>query len=305
MSGQLTTRWIARKLNEFLNKAGKTQDQDYVAALDTDSVYLILDKVIEDNTVGKTTAEKIDFMNKFCNSVIQPFIDKSYKELSEYTNAYEHHLKMKLEVLADVGIFYRKKRYLLNVHASEGVLYAEPKLKIKGLSMIQSSTPEVVRDSLRNSIHVALKGSEKEIQTYTDDFRTKFNAFAPEQIAFTRSANGLKEYSDKSKIYAKGTPIAVRGALLYNYHLKRLGLDKKYQLITNGDKIKFIYLMLPNPFHENIIAFPQYLPVEFGLHEYIDYDVQFDKSFKDSLNDLIEPMGWKLDHGSTIEDFFV
>ena len=305
MSGQLTTRWIARKLNEFLNKAGKTQNQDYVAALDTDSVYLILDKIIEDNTVGKNTAEKIEFMNKFCNSVIQPFIDKSYKELSEYTNAYEHHLKMKLEVLADVGIFYRKKKYLLNVHASEGVLYAEPKLKIKGLSMIQSSTPEVVRDSLRNSIKVALSGSEKDIQKYTCDFKEKFFAFSPDQIAFPRSANGLNEYSDKSKIYSKGTPIAVRGALLYNYHLKRLGLDKKYQLIKNGDKIKFIYLKTPNPFHENIIAFPQYLPVEFGLNGYIDYETQFDKTFQESLKDLVEPMGWNVEEVATLEDFFV
>lgn len=303
-TGQLASQWIARKLNEFMNKALKTENEDYVIYSDTDSCYLSLDKVVQTHANDKTTAEKIQFMTDFAIKILQPYIDKSYAELADYTNAYEQMLKMKLEVIADVGIFYKKKKYLLNVHSSEGVVYSEPKLKIKGLSMIQSSTPEVCRDSLRESIKVALSGSEQDIRTFTGKFRSKFDQCTAEEIAFPRSVNGVDTYANNNSIYSKGTPIAVRAALLYNHHLKRLKLDKKYTLIRNGDKIKFIFLRKPNPFHENVIAFPVALPKEFGLHEYIDYDTQFEKAFKDSLEDLVEPMGWKLEDTNSLEDFF-
>ena len=304
MTGQLASQWVSRKLNEFINKALKTEDVDYVIYSDTDSCYLSLDKVVQQFAKDKDTKGKIEFMTKFCIDVLQPFIDKSYQELADYTNAYEQMMKMKLEVIADVGIFYKKKKYLLNVHSSEGVVYSEPKLKVKGLSMIQSSTPEICRDSLRASIKVALSGSENAIRDFNKNFKVKFDSHAVEQIAFPRSVNGLDVYASTTSIYSKGTPMAVRGALLYNHHLKRLKLNKRYPVITNSEKVKFVYLKMPNPFHENVISFPQNLPKEFGLDAYIDYDTQYEKAFKGSLNDLVEPMGWVVDEVSSLEDFF-
>jgi len=304
MTGQLASQWISRKLNEYLNKALKTLDVDYVIYSDTDSCYLTLDKVVQIHAKNKDTLGKIEFMTNFALKILQPYIDKSFQELADYTNAYEQMMKMKLEVIADVGIFYKKKKYLLNVYSSEGVVYAEPKLKVKGLSMIQSSTPEICRDSLRASIKVALSGSEAEVRQFKKTFQTKFNSHSAEDISFPRSVNGIDTYGTSKGIYAKGTPIAVRGALLYNHHIKRLNLDKKYTLIKNGDKIKFIYLKMPNPFHENVIAFPQNLPKEFGLDGYIDYDTQFEKAYTDSLVDLVEPMGWEINDVSNLNDFF-
>jgi len=303
-TGQLASQWIARKLNEFMNKALKTEDMDYVIYSDTDSCYLSLDKVVQVHAADKDKAGKIQFMTDFAIKVLQPYIDKSYQEMAEYTNAYEQMMKMKLEVIADVGIFYKKKKYLLNVHSSEGVVYSEPKLKVKGLSMIQSSTPEICRDSLRASIKVALTGSEKEVREFNKKFRTEFDQHTAEQISFPRSVNGIDTYGSTTGIYSKGTPIAVRGALLYNHHVKRLKLDKKYTIVKNGDKVKFVFLKMPNPIHENVIAFPTELPKEFGLHDYIDYDTQYEKAFKDSLTDLVEPMGWVIDEVSSLEDFF-
>ena len=304
MTGQLASQWISRKLNEFVNKALKSDGVDYVIYSDTDSCYLSLDMIVQTHAKNKDTLGKIEFMTNFATKILQPYIDKSYQELADYTNAYEQMMKMKLEVIADVGIFYKKKKYLLNVYSSEGVVYSEPKLKVKGLSMIQSSTPEICRDSLRASVKVALSGSESEIRQFKSKFQTKFNSHSAEDISFPRSVNGIDAYGSTNSIYSKGTPIAVRGALLYNHHLKRMKLEKKYTLIKNGDKIKFIYLKMPNPFHENVIAFPQNLPLEFGLNAYIDYDTQFEKAFKDSLSDLVEPMGWQLDDVSSLESFF-
>lgn len=303
-SGQLASRWVARKLNEFMNKSLKTDSIDYVIYSDTDSIYLSLEKFITDYAKDKTTEERIKVMNKFCIEVIQPFIDRSYNELAEYMNAYAQMMKMKLEVLADSGIFYKRKKYLLNVHSSEGVVYAKPKLEIKGLSMIQSSTPAICRDALRDSVNIALSGSESQVQDYIKNAKTEFFNSPIESIASSRSANNLAQYTGSNSLYTKGVPFHVRAALVYNHHLKRLGLDKKYELIKEGEKIKYVYLKMPNPFYENVIAFPGVWPKEFNLDQYIDYDMQFEKVFLSALEDLIEPMGWKTEASASLEDFF-
>jgi DNA polymerase elongation subunit (family B) len=218
-------------------------------------------------------------------------------------NAYSQKMVMKREVLADKGIWTAKKRYVLNVHNSEGVQYAKPKIKVMGLEMVKSSTPAVIRDKLRDSINVILEGDEKKLHKYVTEFREEFIKMPVQDIAFPRGVNGMKQYAG-SPIYQKGTPIHVRGALLFNHHCKRFGIDNKYQAIKDGDKIKFIYVRTPNPLQEDVIAFATELPKEFALQQYIDYDKQFEKVFLDALQIVIEPLGWKTQEESSLEDFF-
>jgi len=303
LSGQLSIRWMANKLNAFLNKTLKTQDKDFVIAIDTDSIYLKLEELIEKVCEGKDTEAKIKYMDRICEEVFQPFIDQGYQELAEYMNAFAQKMQMKREVLADKAIWTAKKRYVINVHNSEGVQYAKPKIKVMGLEMVKSSTPAVIRDKLRDSLQVILHGTEKDLHKYVMEFRKEFDKMPVEDIAFPRSCNGLKQYAG-SPIYIKGTPIQVRAALLYNHHLKRLGLDKKYQAIRDGDKIKFVYLRTPNPIQEDVIAFSQQLPKQLELEAYIDYDKQFEKVFLDALQIVIEPLGWKTQEETSLEDFF-
>ena len=302
-SGQLSIRWMANKLNAFMNKTLKTDGKDFVIAIDTDSIYLSLEQLVESACAGKTDDQKIKFMDKICEDVFQPFIDKGYQELAEYMNAFAQKMQMKREVLADKGIWTAKKRYILNVHNSEGVQYAKPKIKVMGLEMVKSSTPAVIRSKLRDSIEVILKGDEKVLQEYIIEFRKEFNNLPVEEIAFPRGVNGMKQYAG-SPIYTKGTPIHVRGALLFNHYIKRKGLEKKHQLIRDGDKIRFVYVKKPNPFNEDVVAFSQELPKEFGLHQFIDYDKQFEKTFLDALDSVIEPLGWSVEEKSSLEDFF-
>jgi DNA polymerase elongation subunit (family B) len=302
-SGQLSIRWMANKLNAFMNKTLKTEGKDYVVAIDTDSIYLTLETLVEKTCEGKTDEQKIKFMDKVCEDVFQPFIDSGYQELADYMNAYSQKMQMKREVLADKGIWTAKKRYVLNVHNSEGVQYAKPKIKVMGLEMVKSSTPAVIRDKLRDSIEVILKGDQKVLHNYVMDFRKEFDKLPVQDIAFPRGVNGMKQYAG-SPIYAKGTPIHVRGALLFNHYTKRMGLDKKYQPIRDGDKIKFVYVRKPNPFQEDVIAFTTELPKEFDLHKFIDYDKQFEKVFLDALQIVIEPLGWNTSEQSSLEDFF-
>ena len=302
-SGQLSIRWMANKLNAFMNKTLKTEGKDFVIAIDTDSIYLRLEELVEQVAGDKDTAGKIKFMDKICEDVFQPFIDKGYQELAQYMNAYGQKMIMKREVLADKGIWTAKKRYVLNVHNSEGVQFAKPKVKVMGLEMVKSSTPAIIREKLRDAIPVILSGDEKQVHKYVEDFRKEFRQLPVEDIAFPRGVNGIKKFAG-SPIYAKGTPIHVRGALLFNHYIKKMNIDRKYQSIRDGDKIKFVYVQKPNPFQEDVISFPSNLPSEFGLQNYIDYDKQFEKVFQDAIQIVIEPLGWKAQEESSLEDFF-
>jgi DNA polymerase elongation subunit (family B) len=302
-SGQLSIRWMANKLNAFMNKTLKTEGKDYVVAIDTDSIYLTLETLVEKMCEGKTDEQKIRFMDKICEDVFQPFIDSGYQELADYMNAYSQKMQMKREVLADKGIWTAKKRYILNVHNSEGVQYEKPKIKVMGLEMVKSSTPAVIRDKLRDSIEVILRGNQADLQNYIMEFRKEFDKLPVEEIAFPRGVNGMKQYAG-SPIYSKGTPIHVRGALLFNHYTKKMGLDKKYQPIRDGDKIRFVYVRKPNKFQEDVIAFSQELPPEFELHSYIDYDKMFEKVFTDALQIIIGSLGWSTSEQSSLEDFF-
>lgn len=302
-SGQLSIRWMANKLNEFMNKTLKT-NKDYVIAIDTDSIYLSLEDLVEKVCSGKDTDAKIKYMDKICEEVFQPFIDKGYQELADYMNAYDQKMIMKREVLADKGIWTAKKRYVLNVHNSEGVQYAEPKLKVMGLEMVKSSTPAVVRDELKKSLKVILHKSEKDLREFVEKFREKFYSLPAEEVAFPRGVNGLIQYAGDSTIYKKGTPIHVRGALMFNHLLKTNKLQSKYQAIRDAEKIKFVYLRTPNSSGEDVISFSTELPKEFGLHKYIDYDKQFEKTFLDPLSIILEPIGWTVEEVANLEDFF-
>ena len=307
-AGQLSIRWIENKINEYLNKLLKTKDHDYVIASDTDSIYLSLDKLVCETIIKQkpnaTTREIIAFMDKACEDRIQPFIDKAYSDLAEYVNAYEQKMQMKREALADRGIWTAKKRYILNVYNNEGVEYAKPKIKVMGLEMIKSSTPTYCRKILWEAIDIVLNKTENDlidmVGTYREEFRTRNIA----DIAFPRGVNGLAKFSDVNMVYGKGCPIHVRGSLLYNAMVVIGNLDKKLPLIKEGEKIKFLFLKEPNPIQSNVIAFPQSLPEELELKEYIDYDTQFEKSFVEPLKIILDSIGWKTEQVSSLEDFF-
>jgi DNA polymerase elongation subunit (family B) len=312
-AGQLSIRWIENKLNVYLNTLLKTEGKDYVIASDTDSIYLqlgpLVDKVYgtgaKDSVSPNIDIQKvIDFMDRVCEDKIQPYIDKSYQELATYVHAYSQKMQMKREALANKGIWTAKKRYILNVYNNEGVAYNEPDLKVMGLEMVKSSTPSIVRTRMKQAIQLMVLGTEDDIHKFISDFRTEFKAMPPEDISFPRGLNGLKDYADSVTLYKKGTPIHVKGAILYNHNLKLLGLDKKYPRIQEGEKVKFSYLKQPNPFKDSVISYPTRLPAEFGLHEYIDFDLQFNKTFLEPIKVVLDCMDWTTEKTYSLESFF-
>jgi DNA polymerase elongation subunit (family B) len=305
-AGQLSIRWIEAKLNQYMNKVLNTKDVDYVIASDTDSIYLRLGELVNRvyNSRIPDTDVVIKFMDKVCDEKLQPYIDKCYQELADYVKAPTQKMQMKREGLSNKGIWTAKKRYILNVYNNEGVQYKEPDMKVMGLEMVKSSTPYVIRTKMKQAIKIMINGTELDMHNFIADFKEEFKGLPPEEISSPRGCNGLAKYYDASSFYKLGTPIHVKGAILYNYYLKEKDLTKKYPLIQEGEKLKYSYLKMPNPFKDTVISFPGRLPKEFGLHDYIDYDTQFEKAFVEPIKVILNCMGWKTEKTSTLEDFF-
>ena len=304
-AGQLSIRWIENKINEYMNKLLETKNADYVIASDTDSIYLRMGELVNKFVKDQSDKQKvISIMDKICKEKLEPFIDASYTELADYVHAYDQKMQMKREGLSDKGIWTAKKRYILNVYNNEGVQYNEPQMKVMGLEMIKSSTPSAIREKMREAITIMMRGTEEDIHKFIKQAKIDFMNLPAEEVSSPRGLNGLAKYSDALSLYKLGTPIHVKGAILYNHYLKEKKLTKKYPLIQEGEKVKYTYLKMPNPFKDTVISFPSRLPKEFGLQEYIDYELQFSKSFIEPIKVILDCLKWNTEKVSSLEDFF-
>ena len=306
LSGQVSIRWIENKMNGYLNKLLSTVKEDYVIASDTDSIYLNLGPLVNKFFASKSSdkAAIVSLLNKICEEKLEPFIDKSYQDLASYVSAYEQKMSMKRENIADRGIWTAKKRYILNVWDSEGVRYNEPKMKIMGLETARSSTPAYFRDKLYAAYQIIIGKDNDELISFINGVRSETRERPYDEVAFPRGCNNLSKYRHPTDIYSKGTPIHVRGALLYNWYVKKHKVEHKHPFIQEGEKIKFMYLKTPNPLHENCISFFGELPKEFGIEKYVDYQTQFEKSFLEPLKNVLQCIGWHHEKVITIGSFF-
>lgn len=302
--GQLAIQWVAKDIDLYLNKLMKTTNKQYVIYCDTDSVFVSLDNLVKSVFDKSTPIKKItEFVDKVCSEKLQLVINKSFDSLKEYTNSYVNQMKMKRENIADTAIFLAKKKYIMNVYDSEGSKYDEPKLYMKGIEAVKSSTPFSCREKIKEALRIIMQGSNENLIDFIEKFRIEFNRLPFEDVAFPRGVNGLEKYQDKRNIYSDGTPIHVRGALVYNTLLKENALDKKYQTINEGDKIKFCYMKLPNTFRENVISCPGSLPEELKIDRYVDYSTQFEKAFFSPIKNITDAIRWKTENFGTLEEF--
>ena len=306
LSGQVSIRWIEDRMNAHINKILKTKEVDYVIASDTDSIYLNLGPLVEViyKDREKDGASICSFLNKVCEVEFEKYIESSYETLAKYVNAYENKMVMKRENIADRGIWTAKKRYILNVWDSEGVRYEEPKLKMMGIEAVKSSTPAPCRQMIKDALKLMMNGTEEDVIDFIDKSRQEFKSLPPEDISFPRTVSDVKKYYSYSTIYVKGTPIHCRGALLFNHYVNKKKLTNKYSLIQNGEKIKFCYLKKPNIIQENVISFIQDFPNELDLAKYVDYDLQFEKSFVEPLKAILDAIGWNVEKTVNLELFF-
>jgi DNA polymerase elongation subunit (family B) len=306
MSGQLSIRWIEKKMNWYMNKLlnnHNVADIDFVIASDTDSIYVEMDALVA-HLDTDDELKIVAAIDQFCEQKIQPYLDKCYDELAVYMNAYQQKMKMKRETIANKGIWRGKKMYILNAWNVEGVQYAEPKLKLQGIEAVRSSTPKACRENIKKALSIIMNGTQEELHEFIKKFREEFLTLPFEDVAFPRGVKGMYKYIDKSILYKKGTPIHVKGALIFNHILDKNKL-RNVPRISDGDKIRFAYLKTPNPLQESVIAVPDELPKELiHLDKYIDRETQFNKSFLEPLNSITDVINWTTEQKSTLEEFF-
>ena len=307
LTGQVVIRWLEAGVNTMLNKTLETTDRKYVVYVDTDSLYIKLDLLVK-KALPEADAQKVtNFVDKVATKVISPEITRKCAELAKYFNCPNPVMEMKREAICDKAIWLGKKHYVLNIWDLEGLRFQTPKVKIIGLAAIQSSTPKMSRDMQKKAIQCILSGTQDELRAFVLEYRAKFMAMTPKDVAFPRGVNGIGDYVVKGHsgdTYRKGTPIHVKGSIIYNSRVKELKLTKKYELIQSGDKIRFLYLKLPNKLGSPVVAFKGGLPPEFELEGRIDYETQFEKTFLAPVTELLDVVGWSMEDKPSLDSLF-
>ena len=307
MLGQYALKIVESELDGILAKRfALPLNTKFLVYADTDSLFFEMAPVVEKYFEGKATPTIVKALEKIAVDIIQKEVDALMEKVCKATNAYKKTLYFKLENVGDAALWVSKKRYIMRVHSSEGVTYAKPKYKVMGLDIVKSSTPAWVRNKLKGSLDLIFDTDEKTVQKFLADSREEFIELPTAQISFPKGANNIESFSNPVTIYDKGTPIHVRAALLYNHHVKKRGLDGIYPLIPSGSKIRYAYLKMPNSIHENVIGFPadEHLPEELGLEEYVDRDMQFDKTMVASMQNILGAINWSAVERSTLDSFF-
>lgn len=301
LTGQSVIKHAEKVVNQCLSKFLQEEDTvDRVIAIDTDSVYINVHDIIKKFDPN----DPIMFLDKIGSELIEPALEAGFKHFAKKTNAYSERMVMKREAIADVGLWQAKKRYILNVHNNEGVQYAEPKIKMMGIEAIKSSTPQVCREAMKELFKVLVTGEEEKTQEAIAKFKEYFVTLRPEEIAFPRGVSDLRKYSSRDTIYSKGTPMHCRASLLYNYAIKKGNIDNRYEKIQNGDKMKYLFMLVPNPLQENVFGFKDSFPDELGYNKYIDYNKQFEKTFVEPLERILHSIGWTAEKQVSLQDFF-
>ncbi len=308
ISGQYFIRSVGNSIDSYISKLTKSAEPSTFYQ-DTDSCYVTLQPIVEKFVLPKMGADYdvhkvIDAMDKISNEKITPAINAACDDIAKYTNSLKQLMNFKREALADRGVWTGKKKYALNVYDNEGVRYSEPKTKVMGLEIVRSSTPAPIRKMLKDAVKIVLEGSEKDLQSKIDGWKREFLKMPPEEIAFPRGVQNMDNYMDTASIYKKGCPIHVRAALLYNHYVNKNNLGEMYPEITDGDKIKFIYLRVPNTVRENVFGFIDKFPHELGIEKYVDYEEMWAKAFLAPLDSIISTIGWHHKEKSTLAGLF-
>lgn len=305
--GQVAIRWISNHINDYLNILLGTNNVDRIITNDTDSLFLNLNDLVKKRFKIRPEHKIItNFLDKFSETIINPFIKKCYNDLGKYLNVKNQCLSMVRDVITSNFLIKGKKRYIANVTDCEGLRYPEPRLKYVGIEVVRSSTPKFFKNRLIESCKLIMTSDNEALMAYVDSIRQDMLSELISDISIGTGVSDVHKYANSDLVcgYTKGTPIGCRAAIIYNKFILTNNLTSKYPLVESGDKIKYVYLKLPNTIKENVFGYIGNIPTESKLEKYIDYDLMLEKSFINPLTELLDIIGWSLSKVSTLDAFF-
>ena len=301
LTGQYAIQWAECVVNRYLSRV--VGPGDYVIAMDTDSLYIDMQPLVDRFMSDADPGQVMTGIDRVCREKFEPMFESVMRTFCDRLGAREYTLDLTQERLCDRALWSIKKRYALRVVEEDRVRLAKPKIVAKGLESARSSTPAVLRTAFLEAIEIGFSEDAAALRRFVSDRRLWFSGLYPEDIASPSGVTDVDKYVRPEWTYASGTPIHVRAAILHNRLVEQMGLTDQVEFIRSGDKMKYVYLRLPNPIMENVIGFVDVLPAEFGLHEHVDYDTQFEKKLLTPLETLYRSCGWNVRDDATLEDF--
>jgi DNA polymerase elongation subunit (family B) len=307
-TGQFIIQMIAQGLNAYLDKRMKTNGYRWVIYSDTDSVYVSLKTVVDRYHPHGTLEDKVNFVDKLCKEALQKEIERLFDLLiTKYLNGAGPYLKMAREVIGDKAIWTSKKRYLINVRDKEGIRKpgCAPSLKSMGVEISKSTVPKFCREAMKKAVAIVMEQDQETLYAFVEETRQKFMSLPVDEMALPKSVNGLEKYSCEKNLYVSGAQAHTKGALLFNHLIDRFELGSKIQKIRDGDKIKFVYLTVPNRYNVNAMSFGSGVPPEFRLDEIINWEMMWEKTFMEPLDLILKAIKWKSEKTASLDDLFM
>lgn len=313
----------------------ETDSHNFVAngILVHNSNYVDLDDALQKFLKVKpdaTRQDKADFLDKFCQKIESDCLSPLFEKVADEVNGIKSApLHMDREAIAvpnektgHCGIWIAKKRYYLLLDDMEGFRYTanggEPHEKIMGLFSVTSSCPEFVKPWFNRVLHdLVAEGVDKARETIAE-FRKLFFAKPISEISFQKGVSDMDKFLDpetnlpwegqwtdkaSGKVRNGGCPINAKAAIYHNHLVDKLNLQKTYQKIKSGDKMKYAYLK-ENPMHWSVIGFIDDIPEEFGLKEYVDIQTHYEKIFYKPIEDVFTACGLDIEPKVDIASFF-
>jgi DNA polymerase elongation subunit (family B) len=312
-TGQSLIKFTRKIGNSFYNK--ELEDtKDHCIYIDTDSVFYSALPLVK-KRFPDLDVKSEDKMSKAILEIaseVQVYLNKGYDYFAKkFCNLDKHRFDIKQEVIAKSGLFVTKKRYGLKIINDNGKKVN--KMMIKGLDTVRSSFPVAMREMLSKVLEDILMDVPKEkLDEFIINFKDSMKLMDFNKIAIPISVKGLRKYKnvdgDIFKSHKLGTPVHVKSALYYNDFLKYNKISRQYSGISNGDKIKWIYLK-QNPLGLNTIAYKGYEdPIEVldFIRQYINPEKLYKQALHKKIMMLYEALGWDepTDASKTIERFF-
>ena len=285
---QQTANMIRQKFQELM-----PWSEEYIVYGDTDSCYYTVEPFVNKYLETHPNADKqelTDFCLKFADKVVQKVIDDSIDLIAKRFNCQDKsRMAAKVEVVCDVMINCAKKKYYARVLDAEGVRYdpANPHIKIMGLELAKSTTPQWVKDTISQAVPILFDKNESDLKNWIKTIKNSYLQASLWDISQVCKSNNLK-YT----LGEKSVPFQAKMALVYNKFIKENNLQSSFRLIQEREKFRGLRLLKNNPFGVEIIGYCDERFAEKYLKQYIDYDAMFDDTFLSALKLMTDCMDY-------------